>query len=37
MDGPDELVGPVNLGKPGGELGRFELAEAVKELTGLGL
>jgi hypothetical protein len=36
MDGPDELVGPVNLGKPG-ELGRFELAEAVKELTGLGL
>ena len=33
MNGPDEFVGPVNLGNPG-EYSMLELAEAIVELTG---
>jgi UDP-glucuronate decarboxylase len=33
MEGPDELIGPVNLGNPG-EFTILELAELVMELTG---
>ena len=33
MNGPDEFVGPVNLGNPG-EFTILQLAELVKELTG---
>jgi UDP-glucuronate decarboxylase len=34
MESSDELAGPVNPGNPGG-LTMVELAEPVKELTGL--
>jgi len=33
MDGPDDLVGPVNLGNPG-EFTMLQLAEIVRDLTG---
>jgi len=33
MNGPDEFIGPVNLGNPG-EFSMLELAELVMELTG---